>query len=72
MKLGATGKFPDGILGPADEGELMIGVSHDSKGNVHFNFGKEISWIGISQVQAIDLAKLILRHAGAKKVEVEI
>lgn len=40
MKLGATGKFPDGSLGPHDEGALQMAVAHDSKGLVHVNFGK--------------------------------
>ena len=70
MKLGATGKFPLGSLGPDDEGELKMGVAHDSDGNVHVNFGKEIRWFALPQDQAIKLAKLILRHAGAKKVEI--
>lgn len=72
MKLGSTGNFPQGKLGPTDEGELTMGVAHDNKGNVHFNFGKDVSWFALTQPQAIEFAKLILRHAGAKKVEVEI
>jgi hypothetical protein len=72
MKLGATGKFPHGSLGPNDEGALQMGVSHDSNGNVHMNFGKHVSWIAFPSEQAIELAKLILRHAGAKKVEITL
>lgn len=72
MKLGATGKFPDGALGPHDEGELQFGVSHDSKGNVHVNFGKEVSWFAMPPETAVQFARLLLQHAGAKKVEVTL
>lgn len=70
MRFGATGKYPHGLLGPQDEGELSMGVSHDSKGLVHINFGKDIAWLAMPQEQAVEFAKLILLHAGAKKVEV--
>jgi len=72
MKLGATGEFPRGSLGPHDEGELQMGVAHDADGNVHINFGKEVAWLAFPQEEAIEFAKLILRHAGAKKVEITL
>jgi hypothetical protein len=71
-KLGATGKFPHGSFGPHDEGELRIGVTHDNRGNVHVNFGKDVSWFALPDHQAIELARLILRHAGAKQVDVTL
>jgi hypothetical protein len=72
VKLGATGKFPDGSLGPHDEGALQMGVAHDDHGNVHVNFGKEIRWFALPSDQAIALARLLLLHAGVKKVELEL
>jgi hypothetical protein len=48
MKLGATGKFPRGSLGPEDEGELRMGVAHDIHGDVHISFGKSIMWFAMS------------------------
>jgi hypothetical protein len=72
MKLGATGKYPHGSLGPHDEGAVQMAVAHDSKGNVHIDFGKDLSWFAMPPEQAINFAKLILRHAGAKKVEIEL
>lgn len=72
QKFGPTGKFPDGSMGPHDEGELQIGVAHDLKGNVLINFGKPVSGIGMLPEQAINFAKLILRHAGIKKIELEL
>jgi hypothetical protein len=71
MKFGPTGEYPHGSLGPGDRGGLNVGVAHDSKGNVIINFGTELSWFGLPPENAIQFAKLILRHAGAKKVEIE-
>lgn len=71
-KFGATGEYPRGSLGPSDRGALQLGVTHDSKGTVLVNFGTEVSWIGMPPEQAIEFARLILRHAGAKKVEIEL
>jgi hypothetical protein len=71
-KFGATGKFPRGSLGPHDEGGLQMGVAHDEHGNVIMNFGKPVAWIAFPPEQAIELAKLILHHAGAKKIEITL
>jgi hypothetical protein len=72
-KFGATGNYPDGSLGPDDEGELQIGVARDSQGNVIVNFGnKGVSWLAMPPDRAIGFARLILRHAGVKKVEIEL
>ena len=70
--LGATGKFPDGSLGPHDEGELRFGVAKDSNGLVHINFGKPVSWFAMPPEVAVDLARKLLRFAGAKRVEIEL
>jgi len=72
VKVGATGKFPDGKMHPGDEGELQFGVAKDRNGNVHVNFGKDISWFALPPQTAIAFARLLLRHAGAKKVEIEL
>lgn len=69
MKLGATGEYPHGKLGPHDEGALRIAVSHDDKSNVHINFGKKIRWFALPANDAITLAQLILHHAGIKRAE---
>lgn len=72
MKLGATGKFPDGKMHPGDEGELRFAVAKDSRGNVHIDFGKFVSWLALPPETAIQLARLLLKHAGAKKIEIEL
>lgn len=72
MSIGATGKYPDGALGPHDEGELRFGVARDPHGMVHVNFGKPVKWFAMPPEIAIQLARLLLRHAGARKVEIEL
>jgi hypothetical protein len=70
--LGATGKFPNGQLGHDDQGELSMGVAWDERaGLVRLAFGKPVAWLAFPREQAVEMAKLLLRHAGATKVEVE-
>ena len=71
-KFGPTGEFPHGKLGPSDEGALQIGVARDSKGTVIINFGTHVDWIGMPLEQAINFARLIMKHAGAKKISIEL
>lgn len=72
MKLGETGKFPDGQFHAGDEGELQFGVARDDNGNVHISFGKDVSWLAFPPETAIQLARLLLKHAGVKRVEIEL
>lgn len=72
MKLGATETYPNGMLGPHDEGGIQIGIAVDSKGTLIINFGKEVSWIGMPKENAVDFARLILKNADVKKVEIEL
>lgn len=72
VDFGPTGKFPRGKLGPDDDGELQFGVAHDSRGTVIINFGKPVEWVGMPATTAITMARALLKHAGVKKVEIEI
>ena len=67
MKLGQTGKYPDGSLGRTDEGELTMAVSVDTYGNVRLDFGKPVAWMAMPPALAISLAQLLLKHAGVKE-----
>ena len=71
LQPGPTGQFPDGKLDETDEGEIAIGVT-SSNGLVHVNFGKSISWFAFPPERAIEFAKLLLRYAGVKKVEITL
>jgi hypothetical protein len=64
--------YPEGSLGPHDEGALQVAVAHDSQGRVHFDFGKDVTWFAIPQETAINFGKMVLRHAGAKRIEIEL
>jgi hypothetical protein len=68
LKLGATGDYPLGKLGPDDEGGLVIGVAKDEHNNIVVNFGTPVAWFALPPDQAIGLATLILKHAGVGSV----
>lgn len=67
--LGPTGEFPRGQLGPNDQGALRIAVT-TWEGVVRIDFGTPVAWFGLPPDQAIEFAKNIMKHAGAKKVSV--
>jgi hypothetical protein len=62
MKLGATGKFPQGKIDKTDEGELNIAVNIVDE-NVVIHFGKKVAWFGMLPEMAVKLAKSIIEHA---------
>ena len=71
--VGATGEFPQGKLNDHDQGALQIAIAYDKlDGIVRVEFGKPVAWLGLPPPQAIELGKLLLRRAGAKRVEVEL
>lgn len=61
-KLGATGKFPEGKLTDMDEGEIAFAVFHKD-GKVILDFGTQVTWMGMNPGQAVELGKLLLKHA---------
>lgn len=70
--FGPTGEFPRGKIRPDDEGAIQIGITHEADGTVMIDFGSATSWIGFPPEQAIQFAKAILKHAGAKKIEITL
>lgn len=40
-------------------------------GGVRIDFGRKIAWIEFPPEKAIEFAKAIAKHAGAKKIEIE-
>lgn len=70
-EFGATGTFPQGILNDDDEGALKIGVAFDKvDGLVHLNFGKPVAWAAFPPDMAVQFARTLLKHAGAKTDEI--
>lgn len=57
-----TDQFPRGKLTEDDEGALAIQV-FDYQGETIINFGKQISWIGMSPEQAIEFGQMIIDRA---------
>lgn len=65
-KPGPTGDYPDGKLGPDDEGELMMGITNDGR-LVHVDFGKPVKWFAVPPDHALALAAMLVKHAMAIK-----
>ena len=71
MGLGPTGEYPEGMVRPDDKGALRFAISDpDSHGNIHIDFGAPVTWFALPRETAIDFAQMLLRKAGAKKVEI--
>ena len=72
LGLGPTGEFPDGVARPGDRGALRFAISDpDSNGNIHIDFGCEVTWLALPRENVVDLCRVLLRKAGARKVEIE-
>jgi hypothetical protein len=70
-EVGATGTFPMPAINDDDQGALQIGVAYDKlDGLVHLNFGKPVAWTAFPPEMATQLARTLLKHAGAKTVEI--
>lgn len=64
-KIGATGAFPYGNLGPSDEGELAVAVATDRRhGVIRMEFGKSIAWLALPAGHARQFAALLIDKAG--------
>lgn len=62
LKLGATGRFPQGPLTASDEGEIQFRLGVIDR-KVVMDFGQEVVWMGMDAAQARSLARALLRHA---------
>jgi hypothetical protein len=56
-------------LGPAENGDLRVQITAKD-GAVFVHFGTPVAWFGVPNDQALELAKQLLRAAGAKKVKI--
>lgn len=71
--LGATGKFPMPAISEDDEGQLRMAVGYDAaNGLVRLEFGTPVAWLALPPPEAIELARVLLKRAGVKKVTLEI
>ena len=71
--FGATGTFPQPKLDDDDQGGLRLGIAFDPvNGVIRMEFGKPVAWIGFAPEDAVQLAKSLLKAAGASKVEITL
>jgi len=62
MNLGATGKYPNGKLGPNDQGELRAAMAVvDDK--IVIDFGTPITWTAMTAEQALQFAGALTKKA---------
>ncbi len=57
--LGATKQFPEGAVTSSDEGEIKFRVGAEF-GRVFMNFGKPVSWIGMTPTQVNQLCSVLM------------
>lgn len=70
IKLGATGKFPEGKLNENDEGEIALGIAADKDNKkIIMNFGKPTAWIGFNVEQALNIANTLIKKASEIAVD---
>ena len=62
VKLGATGRFPQGKLNRHDQGELACAI-YTEKGRVVMNFGKSVAWLCLDCDGALALAEILRQRA---------
>lgn len=60
--LGATGNFPEGKISDNDEGEIKILIGSKT-GTVFIEFGKPVSWVGLTPRAAENIGLALVAHA---------
>lgn len=62
-KLGPTNDFPQGQMGPQDEGGIRISIAINEYGRIIVDFAKPVAWIGLDAISALDIAMALVNHA---------
>lgn len=64
LGLGATGQFPRGKIHECDEGEIRVAIAADVKAQrIIMNFGKSISFIAMTEEEALSFARCLEEKA---------
>jgi hypothetical protein len=63
--------YPRGKLSADDEGELTIAI-YERDNTIIIDFGKDISWLGLSKKEAQEFALNILRRSADRYVSMEL
>jgi hypothetical protein len=72
MKLGATGKFPQGKISGDDEGELNCAISSLPDGSVRIDFGTPVVWLVMPREMGFNFAKEIMRRCVDQVVTLDV
>lgn len=62
LKLGATGKFPEGKLNENDQGELRAALIVN-QGRLVLLFGKPVEFLAMTKEQAIAMGQGLIKKA---------
>ena len=61
---GPTGDFPEGQLGPNDDGGTNMAIAASAKdGQVHIQFGGPVAWLAMPPEMAIQIAVSLIGAA---------
>jgi hypothetical protein len=62
--LGGTGRYPDGKLGPDDEGEITTALAVDrARNRILLAFGEPVAWVSMTGPEARAFALNLLDKA---------
>ncbi len=59
---GPTGEFPRGQIHRTDEGAIRMAVTIE-RGTIILAFGKPVAWVGMSRIEACELADMLKKKA---------
>lgn len=62
-KLGATGEFPEGKLGPGDEGALQLAIGVEGKAVIIHMGMKPVAWFAMNAADAYTFGTLVQNRA---------
>lgn len=64
VKLGPTGRHPQGKVDPSDEGELTLAVAVDyEQAIVRIEFGGPVAWLGLPAGDARAFGQMLIDKA---------
>lgn len=57
-------EWPEGRVGPTDDGQIVFMASADPETNlVKLDFGKPVAWVAMSPQQAVEIAQSLIKQA---------
>ena len=60
----AKREWPEGRIEGTDDGQIVFKLSSDPEtGVIKVDFGKPVTWVGMSPNDAVQVAQLLIKHA---------